>query len=557
MSFGMYDNVAILIVNGGKDPEQGKWLQLCLENIINYTKWPNYHLYLWNNNVYDLWVSEYVGRFKNVTQVEADPDEKLKHKHAVPLQRLYELSLKDHPKYIVTLDTDAFPIRSGWLEKMIHQLENGCALAGVWRDELKEKIKPYVHASCLCTTVDFIEKYKLRFDAIPKKSNVRHDTLSTFTDKALELGLNIYKLKRSNVNQFHPIIGGIYGGAIYHHGAGSRKYVHFWNEKYNIKSDYKNNRVRDITTSLLFQYPNEYLSWLKGEKTSKNILFILGMHRSGTSCLAGSLEKCGLYLGDVDRHSKYNIKGNYESTYVKALNDEILNDNSGKWDAPPEKIVAGTLHKERINKFIKEISAYSPCGIKDPRILLMVDVWFESVDCPLIVGTFRHPVAVAKSLYKRNALSEADSYSLWIRYNSKLVELHKKYNFPLIEFDLADKDNYCYQVSLFALKLGIKPDISAIQKFVSERLDHSEETSINKIPEECKKIFLYLKENSYKENMSENSFQYQLVKNMEILSNKVNLSIKYKINYTVYRLAGYVPSCLRGFLKKAKNKIIE
>ena len=33
--------------------------------------------------------------------------------------------------------------------------------------------------------------------------------------------------------------------------------------------------------------------------TTKPFVFVLGMHRSGTSCLAGCLEHCGLHLGDV------------------------------------------------------------------------------------------------------------------------------------------------------------------------------------------------------------------------------------------------------------------
>ncbi len=43
--------------------------------------------------------------------------------------------------------------------------------------------------------------------------------------------------------------------------------------------------------------------------THKTVL-ILSMHRSGTSCLAGSLQQGGMYLGDVYEHSPHNIKGN-------------------------------------------------------------------------------------------------------------------------------------------------------------------------------------------------------------------------------------------------------
>jgi len=47
-----------------------------------------------------------------------------------------------------------------------------------------------------------------------------------------------------------------------------------------------------------------------------NPLIILGMHRSGTSALAGSLEGAGLNLGPVSTHEVDNAKGNREDTRI-------------------------------------------------------------------------------------------------------------------------------------------------------------------------------------------------------------------------------------------------
>ena len=153
----MNNRVAILIVNGGKEPKHGKWLKLCLTKIEEFTKQSDYHLYIWNNNVDDAWVGEYTAAFANLTLFTADPDEILSHKHAVPLHRLYEQAREDGCHYIVAMDSDAHPIRSGWLEDLTQALDAGAVLAGVWRDELRGGIRPYVHASCLATTVSFIE----------------------------------------------------------------------------------------------------------------------------------------------------------------------------------------------------------------------------------------------------------------------------------------------------------------------------------------------------------------------------------------------------------------
>lgn len=106
------DKTAILIVNGGKDPEQGKWIQLCLSKILEHTKWENYHIYVWNNNVEDELVKEYLTQSRYVTLMQANPEEHLSHIHATPLQRLYELARKDKAKYIVAMDSDAHPIKA-------------------------------------------------------------------------------------------------------------------------------------------------------------------------------------------------------------------------------------------------------------------------------------------------------------------------------------------------------------------------------------------------------------------------------------------------------------
>ena len=46
--------------------------------------------------------------------------------------------------------------------------------------------------------------------------------------------------------------------------------------------------------------------------TATPVVLVLGMHRSGTSCLAGSLQQAGLELGDVFTSNPFNKKGNRE-----------------------------------------------------------------------------------------------------------------------------------------------------------------------------------------------------------------------------------------------------
>ena len=54
------------------------------------------------------------------------------------------------------------------------------------------------------------------------------------------------------------------------------------------------------------------------------VVAVLGMHRSGTSALAGSLEQHGLFLGRVSTSNPHNPKGNRESAEVRRLNEDVL-----------------------------------------------------------------------------------------------------------------------------------------------------------------------------------------------------------------------------------------
>ena len=56
----------------------------------------------------------------------------------------------------------------------------------------------------------------------------------------------------------------------------------------------------------------------------RRVIAILGMHRSGTSCLTGSLQEAGLELGEHHTWNPYNRKGNRENQDFVDLHDAIL-----------------------------------------------------------------------------------------------------------------------------------------------------------------------------------------------------------------------------------------
>ncbi|MSR48314.1 MAG: hypothetical protein EXS13_14845 [Planctomycetes bacterium] len=222
-------------------------------------------------------------------------------------------------------------------------------------------------------------------------------------------------------------------------------------------------------------------------------VLILGMHRSGTSCLAGALEACGLWLGEVGRSDKWNAKGNREHDPARLLNDRILEEGGGSWFAPPATITVTPAQRAAMAAIVRELAARSPAGLKEPRVPLVLDAWRAAIGSPQLVGTYRHPGAVAASLAHRNQLPAAQAYALWRRYNEPIVAAHRASPFPIVAFDLTDPARYCATVARVAIALGLdlQPDLDRLRAFVSAELDHGREADAT-LPPDCRELWDYL-----------------------------------------------------------------
>lgn len=263
---------AILMVNGSRNPKHGAWYRLCIEAIEKHTTYPNHHVFVWNNAISDEAALDYLESRSNVTLVHADASARLAHPHASALDALYRIALDRRPEYVVLIDSDAHPIRSGWLTHLVDSLDGDTVLAGVWRDELSAAIPPYVHPSCLCTTAGYIDSLGLPLDYFAQDTpGTRHDALSYLSEEAEARGLEMHRLNRSNRRNAHRIIGGIYGDWIYHHGAGSRPHISFWDDDGSVATALTNARAATVTESLLFRAYRDYIAWLRGEECSSEV----------------------------------------------------------------------------------------------------------------------------------------------------------------------------------------------------------------------------------------------------------------------------------------------
>ena len=164
---------------------------------------------------------------------------------------------------------------------------------------------------------------------------------------------------------------------------------------------------------------------------------VLGMHRSGTSALMGSLEQAGLYIGHTNQYAEDNIKGNRESIEILALHNDLLDRNGGSWDKPVRNLKWDPVHRALQTTIIKTFEDQPLWGFKDPRTLLTTDMWLKAIPGLELIGIFRHPFLVAQSLITRNNMPAEQALELWYFYNTNLHWLAKnKTQFPVLEFSV-------------------------------------------------------------------------------------------------------------------------
>jgi hypothetical protein len=168
------------------------------------------------------------------------------------------------------------------------------------------------------------------------------------------------------------------------------------------------------------------------------------MHRSGTSATAGMLQEHGVGLGPVSEQARFNARGNREIRDLNRLHNSILKRNGGSWWEPPAHARLKRADLRRRDEILGAIEG-STIGVKDPRMLLLLDLWRDLEPRP--IGVIRNPVAVRKSLERRARergerhpqLSAVEWEKLWTTYNSALLAELDQTTFPVIDFDRHDE----------------------------------------------------------------------------------------------------------------------
>lgn len=159
-------------------------------------------------------------------------------------------------------------------------------------------------------------------------------------------------------------------------------------------------------------------------------LVVLGMHRSGTSALAGCLHLLGVPFGEPLLPANFaNEKGYFEHVEVVAIHDELLR-SLGTSALDPRPLPAGweeglfaRAARERLHDVLhRNFGGAAFWAVKDPRLCILLPLWLPLLAQmgvePRFLLMFRSPWEIVRSLGAGHGLTTRESLDLWFRHST-------------------------------------------------------------------------------------------------------------------------------------------
>ena len=167
------------------------------------------------------------------------------------------------------------------------------------------------------------------------------------------------------------------------------------------------------------------------DQPSRRLLLVLGMHRSGTSALAGLLCQLGFQPPqNLDPGDANNPTGYWEPQKIRAFHNRLLEGAQSSWEDPllpvlPWQPLNLELALEDLEQaLVADFPTFDPHAavqlIKDPRQCRLLPLWsalFEKRPFQVaVVLMVRHPDEVAASLLSRDQLPLDRALLLWLSH---------------------------------------------------------------------------------------------------------------------------------------------
>ena len=216
--------------------------------------------------------------------------------------------------------------------------------------------------------------------------------------------------------------------------------------------------------------------------------FILGMHRSGTSSLAGAFVKLGATAPKTLLGSNEgNAAGHWESASLIDFHDQLLESAGSRWDDWREfndawyETPVAYEYKQRGRLLLREEFGDSSVFVfKDPRNCRIARFWLEIFAeegiRPKIVVPIRSPLEVAQSHRARDLFPLRKGLVLWLRHVLEAEAVSRGLPRVIVQWDQF-LDGWQNSIAAIEQILGPFPantDLSAaaVEQFLRKDLKH-------------------------------------------------------------------------------------
>lgn len=206
----------------------------------------------------------------------------------------------------------------------------------------------------------------------------------------------------------------------------------------------------------------------QGHSQGTHSIVVLGMHRSGTSALAGALIRQGGHAGKEDElvpATDANPRGHSERVDVVERNEALLNEMCHS-QYPDMRHCDAFLHPEdldgcawvfaawleamtepgtgadsptEVERCVRGLSTAcpenQPLVLKDPRFSFTFPFWRPALTAPRAIIMLRNPSDVAASLFRRDGIDPDLGFHLWYRYTTSALRVTEGVPRMVVDYD--------------------------------------------------------------------------------------------------------------------------
>lgn len=173
-------------------------------------------------------------------------------------------------------------------------------------------------------------------------------------------------------------------------------------------------------------------------------IVVLGMHRSGTSSVAGLLKLMGAWPGadELLLRGPDNPRGHFEHGGLHMACVRRLQSAGGDWKAPPRTAPAEAVDafRRELAPVLEALEPHRPWFVKEPRLCLLAREMLPLLTRPVFILVVRDPHEVAASLQRRDAMSAASALALWEHYTREAFAASEGWARVLVDYrELCDQ----------------------------------------------------------------------------------------------------------------------